>query len=181
MTLDKEAAIVEAILFLESEPVEISRLVKVSKLDKAVVKHALEDLKIKYSQPNSGIELSDIGGGFSLIPHKELWPALKETYGKKSDDKISRAALETLSIIAYSQPLTRGEIESLRGVSVGGVLKLLVEQELIREVGRKEGPGRPVQYGTTREFLKTFHLKSIADLPKLDEEERDRFKLDGED
>jgi segregation and condensation protein B len=84
--------------------------------------------------------------------------------------------METLSIIAYSQPITRQEIESIRGVSADGMIKLLAERQLIKEVGKKEAPGRPVQYGTTKEFLKLFRLASIADLPKMDELDQERFE-----
>jgi hypothetical protein len=115
------------------------------------------------------------GGGWILAPKVELWEVLKDRYGKKADSRLSRAALETLSIIAYSQPITRAEIESLRGVSADGMVHFLLEKELIKEVGKKEAPGRPVQYGTTKEFLKYFRLGSIADLPKLDELDRERF------
>jgi segregation and condensation protein B len=87
--------------------------------------------------------------------------------------------METLSIIAYSQPVTRGEIENIRGVAADNMIKMLSERMLIKAVGKKDVPGRPVQYGTTREFLKVFGLSSIADLPKLDEVQADRFKLNG--
>jgi len=90
---------------------------------------------------------------------------------------MSRAALETLSIVAYSQPVTRIEIDSIRGVNSAGTLKVLLDRGFIRETGRKDTPGRPVQYGTTKEFLQLFGLASIADLPKLDEAERERFEL----
>jgi segregation and condensation protein B len=102
---------------------------------------------------------------------------LRHHYGKKTDEKMSRAALETLSIVAYSQPVTRIEIDSIRGVNSAGTLKVLLDRGFIRETGRKDTPGRPVQYGTTKEFLQLFGLASIADLPKLDEAERERFEL----
>jgi segregation and condensation protein B len=136
-------------------------------------------LKERYAQADSGVELSKIGGGFLIAPKKEYWEMLKERYGKKNEAKLSKAALETLSIIAYSQPITRGEIEAIRGVSADNMMRLLLERELIREVGKKDVPGKPVQYGTTKEFLKFFRLESIADLPKLDESESERFELNG--
>lgn len=175
--MDREAALVEAVLFLESEPVDIKRLVKLTMLSKEVVESALQYLREKYARPDSGLEISEIGG-ISLVPRKDLWPHLKDHYGKRNEDKPSRAALETLSIIAYSQPITRSEIEAIRGVNVGGILKMLEERGLIREVGRKEGPGRPVQYGTTREFLRMFRLNSLADLPKLDDWNEGKFELE---
>lgn len=87
--------------------------------------------------------------------------------------------METLSIIAYSQPITRSEIENIRGVSSDNMIRILIQKELIKEVGKKDVPGKPAQLGTTREFLKMFRLKSIADLPKLDEIEQERFELNG--
>ena len=102
---------------------------------------------------------------------------LKEVYGSKREGKLSKSAMETLAIIAYSQPITRAEIEQIRGVGVDNMIRLLIERNLIREVGKKEAPGRPVLFGTTKEFLKLFRLNSISELPKLDEDEQERFEL----
>jgi segregation and condensation protein B len=141
---------------------------------------ALAALKEKYAAAEHGIELLMLGGGYMFVPKKELWEHLKGRYGKKNDSRLSRAALETLSIIAYSQPITRLEIENLRGVkSADTMMSLLLSRDLIREVGKKDAPGKPQQYGTTKEFLKLFRLSSIADLPKLEEEDRERFALNG--
>lgn len=175
--MDREAALVEAVLFLETDPVELERLAKITLLDEQAVRGALEHLHARYSRPDSGLELSEVGGGFSVIPRRDLMLTLRHHYGRKTDEKMSRAALETLSIIAYSQPVTRIEIDSIRGVNSTGTLKVLLDKGFIRETGRKDTPGRPVQYGTTKEFLQLFGLASIADLPKLDEAERERFEL----
>ena len=134
-------------------------------------------MKEKYASENSGIELSMITGGWTLTPKKEYWELLKEKYGNKNAGKLSRSAMEVLSIIAYKQPITRAEIESIRGVPPDNMIRLLVERQLIKEVGRKDSPGRPCQFGTTKEFLKFFGLNSIAELPQLDEEENERFEL----
>ena len=128
------------------------------------------------SAANRGLEPVRSGGGWILAPKAELWESLKDRYGRKNESRLSRAALETLSIVAYSQPITRAEVEAIRGVSADGMVRYLLERDLIKEVGKKEAPGKPVQYGTTREFLKYFRLGSIADLPRLDELERDRFE-----
>ena len=178
MSLDREIAIVEAILFLESEPVEARKIARISGLSKEVVMEALLQLQDKLGKPDSGLELSEAAGGYSLVPRKELWEHLKENYGRKSDDKLSKAAMETLSIIAYSQPLTRAEIESIRGVASAPMIKLLMDKGFIKEVGKKDAPGKPSQFGTTREFLQMFGLSSIADLPKLDDTEREKFELE---
>ena len=178
MSLDREIAIVEAILFLENEPVEARKIARISGLSKEVVMEALLQLQDKLGKPDSGLELSEAAGGYSLVPRKELWEHLKENYGRKSDDKLSKAAMETLSIIAYSQPLTRAEIESIRGVASAPMIKLLMDKGFIKEVGKKDAPGKPSQFGTTREFLQMFGLSSIADLPKLDDTEREKFELE---
>ena len=178
--LEKETALIEAILYLESDPIDEGALSRISGLSKDIVKEALEKLNVRYGVEDSGLELSHIGGGVVISPKREYWENLKERYGKKNEGKISRAAMETLSIIAYSQPITRTEIEAIRGVSADNMIRLLLEKELIREAGKKDVPGKPVQYGTTKEFLKLFRLNSIADLPKLSESELDRFELEAE-
>jgi segregation and condensation protein B len=179
--LDKETALIEAILYLEAEPVGEAKLVSISGLARDVVDTALENLAAKYAQENSGLELSRIGGGITISPKKEYWENLRDRYGKRNESRLSRAAMETLSIIAYSQPITRAEIEQIRGVSADNMIHLLKEKDLVKEVGQKDVPGKPAQWGTTREFLKLFRLDSIADLPKLDERETDRFELEGEE
>lgn len=177
MELKKETALVETILFLESEPVTEKSISTISQLSIEVVQQCIENLKEKYNDEATGIELTMITGGWTLVPKTVYWEQLKERYGEKNSGKLSKSAIETLSIIAYSQPVTRGEIESIRGVSADNMIRLLLERNLIKEVGRKDVPGRPIQFGTTKEFLKFFHLNSIADLPKLDENEEERFEL----
>lgn len=175
--LGNEIALIEAILFLESEPLDLRQLTKISRLSKETVELALDAIRERCSLEQSGLELVEVGGGISFSPKKELWDFLKDRYGKKNDDKLSKAAMETLSIIAYSQPITKAEIESIRGVSTGNMIRLLVQKGFIKEVGKKDIPGKPVQFGTTKEFLSTFKLKSISELPKLDELEKEKFEL----
>ncbi|MCM1321118.1 MAG: SMC-Scp complex subunit ScpB [Bacteroides sp.] len=175
--LEKETALIEAIFFLETEPLDENALAKISGLSRDVVDIVLEKLNEKYAAGNSGIELSRLSGGWFITPKRDLWDYLKDRYGKKNEGKLSKAAIETLSIIAYSQPITRAEIEAIRGVSADNMIRLLSERKLIKEVGRKDVPGKPIQFGTTKEFLKFFRLNSIADLPKLDETESERFEL----
>jgi segregation and condensation protein B len=177
---EKAAALMEAILYLESDPMDGGSLSRISGIPKEAVEQALENLENRYRSGDSGVELVRIGGGVMISPKKEHWDKLKERYGKKNENRLSRAAMETLSIIAYSQPITRSEIEDIRGVQADNMIRVLLERNLIRETGKKDVPGKPSQYGTTREFLMLFHLESIADLPKLDESEADRFELDGQ-
>ncbi|MCQ2597592.1 MAG: SMC-Scp complex subunit ScpB [Treponema sp.] len=177
MELARETGFVEAILFLESDPLPVKQLAIKAQLSDEVTEKCIENLIEKYKDDSSGVELSMITGGWCLVPKKECWEVLKETYGSKRDGKLSKSAMETLSIIAYSQPVTRSEIEAIRGVGVDNALRLLIDRNLVKEVGKKDAPGRPTQFGTTKEFLKLFRLNSIADLPKLDENEAERFEL----
>jgi segregation and condensation protein B len=179
LRLEKETALIEAILYLETDPIDEHALVRVTGLDREVVDRAIEALTERYAKEDSGVELSRIGGSLLIAPKKEYWDALRERYGKKNESKLSKAAMETLSIIAYSQPITRGEVEAIRGVSADNMIRLLFDRELIREVGKKDVLGKPVQYGTTKEFLTFFRIGSLAELPKLDESESERFELNG--
>ncbi len=177
LNLDAETALLETVLFLESEPQTVESLSKITKMASNIVEECIERLKEKYSNADSGIELSMIIGGWTLTPKRECFDFVKERYGKKNEGKLSRAAIETLSIIAYSQPITRAEIESIRHVNVDNMMRVLLDRKFIKEVGKKDIPGKPVMYGTTKEFLEFFHLQSIADLPQLDEKESERFEL----
>ncbi len=179
MDFSEEAAIVEAVLLLEAEPVDEVLLSRVTGLSRDTVTQSLETLISLYDGETHGIEPVRIAGAWTFAPKERLWSMLKERYGKQREDRLSRAALETLSIIAYSQPLTRTEIENIRGVGADSMIRTLKDKNLIKEVGRKDTPGRPVLYGTTRDFLKIFRLNSIAELPKLDEMDEKRFALDG--
>ncbi|MFO7729377.1 MAG: SMC-Scp complex subunit ScpB [Spirochaetia bacterium] len=181
MKLEREAALIEAILFLESEPVEVVKLARYSQLPQDIVERVLLQLKEEYAREDHGLELIEISGGMQLSPKAELWEHLKERYGRKNESRLSKAALESLSIIAYSQPITRGEIDNIRGVSSANMVKQLHERNLIKVVGKKDVPGKPIQYGTTKEFLKLFRLRSIADLPHLDELDKERFELESDE
>ena len=180
LELIKETALIEAILFLEGEAIEEANLSRISGVSRDIVEKALQKLEERYAQEISGLEISRIGGGLMISPKKDYWDLLKTRYGKKNENRLSRAAMETLSIVAYSQPITRAEVEAIRGVQADNMIRLLIEKNLIREMGKKDVPGKPSMYGTTRDFLKLFRLGSISDLPKLDESEAERFELKGE-
>ena len=177
LNLDSETALVETVLFLESEPLPVENLGKITQLSEDVINECIIRLKEKYASLDSGIELSQIIGGWILTPKKECFDLVKERYGKKNEGRLSKAAIETLSIIAYSQPITRAEIESIRHVNVDNMMRILLDRNFVKEVGKKDVPGKPIMYGTTKEFLEFFHLQSIADLPQLDEKESERFEL----
>lgn len=171
------AKTVESILFLENEPVEHAKLMRISQLKNKDVSDALEILKNMYNNNDShGIQLVEFGGGYQFVPKESIWGALKHYYGKKIDKRLSKAALEILSIIAYSQPITRKEIDNIRGVSSDNGLRLLLHRELVKAVGKKDVIGHPNLYGTTKKFLQEFKLKSISSLPKLKDIDHDRFE-----
>ena len=163
-------AILEAILFLSPEPVPVARLMSiVGTVSKAEVVQALEILTHDLDQPGRGIQLVQVAGGYRLVTKQEYGLWLKRMEKAKTTQKLSRSALESLAIIAYKQPLVRAEIEEIRGVETSGVLRTLCERKLVRIVGRKDVPGRPIMYGTTKFFLEHFGLQDLSQLPPLRE------------
>lgn len=163
-------AILEAVLFVSSEPVPVARLTSIlGKISKAEVVQALTMLAHDLEQDGRGIQLVQVAGGYRLVTKQEYGPWLKRMDKAKAAQKLSRSALESLAIIAYKQPLVRSEIEEIRGVETSGVLRTLLERKLVRIVGRKEVPGRPIMYGTTKFFLEHFGLQDLSQLPPLRE------------
>jgi len=180
-TPENNTALVGAILFLESGPVDEAYIAKVSGLSPDDVTLAINRLGAEMEGPSHGFAPFHSGGGWILAPKVEIWEQLKGHYTPKNEMKLSRAAMETLSIIAYSQPITRAEVEAIRGVSADGMIRFLLSRNFIKEAGKKDAPGKPMQYATTDEFLAYFKLGSIADLPKLEETDIKRFeKQEGE-
>lgn len=163
-------AILEAILFVSPEPVPVARLMSiVGTVSKAEVVQSLEILSHDLDQEGRGIQLVQVAGGYRLATKQEYGPWLKRMDKAKAAQKLSRSALESLAIIAYKQPLVRSEIEEIRGVETSGVLRTLCERKLVRIVGRKDVPGRPIMYGTTKFFLEHFGLQDLTQLPPLRE------------
>ena len=163
-------AILEAVLFVSPEPVPVARLMSIlGTVSKAEVVQALGILTHDLDQDGRGIQLVQIAGGYRLVTKQEYGPWLKRMDKAKAAQKLSRSALESLAIIAYKQPLVRSEIEEIRGVETSGVLRTLCERKLVRIVGRKDVPGRPIMYGTTKFFLEHFGLHDLCQLPPLRE------------
>ena len=163
-------AILEAVLFVSPEPVPVARLLSIlGTVPKAEVVQALGILTHDLDQDGRGIQLVQIAGGYRLVTKQEYGPWLKRMDKAKAAQKLSRSALESLAIIAYKQPLVRSEIEEIRGVETSGVLRTLCERKLVRIVGRKDVPGRPIMYGTTKFFLEHFGLHDLSQLPPLRE------------
>lgn len=170
---EMEAAL-EAILFVSSEPVPRTRLLEMFEEDeRAEAAEALEAVLARYSDGdaggNRGVLVEDVAGGVRLATRPEVAGWLRRFFDVSGGTKLSMAALETLAIVAYRQPITGPEVQELRGVNSSGVMKTLLERRLVRISGRKEVVGKPFLYGTTKEFLVHFGLNSLKDLPPLEE------------
>ena len=176
MTLSDNARLIEAILFLENEPLTVEGIGKITGLSEKEITDALTEITESYYSDNHGLALVENSESYSFVPVSSLNERLRSCYGKKIDKRLSKAAIETLSIVAYSQPITRGEITKIRGVVSDSIIRILRERDYIKVVGRKDIQGHPCLYGTTRKFLYTFKLESISDLPKLSEIDRQRFE-----
>jgi len=160
--------ILEAILFVSGEPLSVDRMLGVVEgVSRAELVSALQALQADYAVEGRGLQLVEVAGGFQIATRPDCAPWIKRLERAKEGARLSRSAMETLAIVAYKQPVVRAEIEQIRGVDSAGVLKTLLERRLIRIVGRKDAPGRPILYGTTRQFLQAFGLKDLADLPAL--------------
>jgi segregation and condensation protein B len=164
-------AAVEAILFVTPDPVPAERLLAAfDESERDDARSALEAVIARYAADESrGVRLEEVAGGFRIVTAAECHPYLRRFFDAAGANRLSMAALETLAIVAYRQPVTRPEIEEIRGVDCGAVVKALLERRLVRILGKKEEPGRPILYGTTREFLEFFSLKDLASLPTLRE------------
>ena len=176
MKLTENARLIEAILYLENEPLSVERLCAMTGLNEAAVSEGLTLIEEAYYTDDHGLALVENSETYSFVPVSSLNEKLRACYGKKIDKRLSKAALETLSIVAYSQPITRSEITKIRGVVSDSIIRILRERDFIKVVGRKDIQGHPCLYGTTRKFLYTFKLESISDLPKLSEIDRQRFE-----
>ena len=161
--------VLEALLFVNEKPIEIKELAAVLGVDRKDVENDLKELSQSYIERDSGICIVKVAGGYQMCsrPENEEW--IRKMYREKNKHRLSSAALETLAIIAYKQPITRLEVEMIRGVNADGVVRHLLSLSLIKEAGRKEVPGRPFLYITTRKFLEHFGLDTIKDLPGLEE------------
>jgi segregation and condensation protein B len=158
----------EALLFASDTPLPIERIAEVLEVPEADARAVVEALRAAHEAPDRGLMVAEIGGGVRLVTRSEHAPLLLRLQRLRLKTRLSRAAVETLAIVAYRQPISRPEIEQLRGVGTESVLTHLLERRLIRVVGRKETPGRPVLYGTTREFLERFGLNDVTDLPPFE-------------
>ena len=162
-------SIVESLLFVAEGPLTLQRLAEaIEGTDKSEITAALEQIRTDLESNRRGVRLVEVAGGYQLRTPKENADWVKKFLGGRPA-RMGRATLETLAIIAYRQPVTKAEIEAIRGVDVDGVVNTLMERSLIRAVGRKDVPGRPFLFGTTPEFLQLFNMKDLSELPTLKE------------
>jgi len=163
-------AILEALLFASPDPLSLDKLTTLLEpSSKLTIGQALKALQLEYQQKGRGLHIAEIAGGFVMVTPPELGTWVKRLQKTKPAPKLSRSALETLAIISYKQPLTRSDIERIRGIETSSVLRTLLEHKLVRIVGRQDVPGRPIVYGTSRQFLQRFGLRDLRDLPPLKE------------
>jgi len=163
-------ALVEALIFVSPLPLNVKKIVEVvgESFSQKDIQETISRLQGEYDSPERGLYLQEVAEGFQFRTKPRYGEWIKKLK-KITPTRLSRATLETLAIIAYKQPATKGDIELLRGVEVEGIIKTLLEKNLIRILGRKEVPGRPILYGTTRRFLELFELKDLSSLPSLEE------------
>jgi segregation and condensation protein B len=161
---------IEALLFASQAPLSAADLSRAEEgLDEERVEEAVAELRAEYEREGRAFGVFEVGGGFQLLTRPEYAPVLERFDTVPSAQRLSSPALETLAIIAYRQPVGRAEIEEIRGVGAGGVLKTLQERDLVEVVGRGEGLGRPLLYGTTPFFLQHFGFRTLDDLPRSEE------------
>ena len=161
---------IEAIIFFSGEPIAIELLAETLEVKKEEIVENIERLiEEKYSDENTGIELIITDGMVQFVAKKEVMEYINKIFDKRTNPKLTKAAMEVLSIIAYNEDITRAEIENIRGVSSDAIIYKLIEYRLIKESGKREMLGRPMGYRTTEKFLLTFGIQSLEELPKLDE------------
>lgn len=173
MEIEEAKSIIEAILFSCGRPVETKELMVALELSAEDVQSIMQNMKMEYEAQNRGIEIIKIDNTYQLGTKKEYYKYIYPMFDNRAKPTLSNAAMETLSIIAYNQKITRAEIESIRGVNSDGTIYKLLEYNLIEEAGRLDAPGKPTIYKTTSEFLKMFGISSLEELPELP-----KYKLD---
>ena len=175
-------SVIETLLFVSDKPVILEDIKKVLQtVSAAEIKNVMTILIDEYAQRNGGMAILEIAGGYQMLTNSVYASYVRSFYKTKHKEKLSKPALEALAIVAYKQPVSRGDIELIRGVNSDGVVVHLLEKELIKAVGRRDVPGKPFLYGTTKQFLEYFGLKSLENLPKLEEFPKLQPKIDGDD
>ena len=162
-------AIIESLIFASPEPLSVKALGKLLDTEpRESIVEALDELRRDYERPG-GLQIVEVAGGYQIVTRPELHEWVRRMFHERTTQKLSVAALETLAVIDYKQPVTAPEVAEIRGVNASGVLSTLIERKLVKIVGRKQVVGRPFLYGTTREFLERFGLNDLTDLPKVED------------
>lgn len=177
----KQEAIIEAILFTVGESVELEKLAAVLELDKEKTKTLVEHLWKRYESDTCGMKIIELDGAYQMCTKAEYYEYLIKIAKQPKKRVLTDVLLETLSIIAYKQPITKAEVEKIRGVSSDHAVNKLVEYNLVCELGRLDAPGRPMLFGTTEEFLRSFGVESVDELPVLNEDQVEEFKHQAEE
>jgi segregation and condensation protein B len=183
MEIPEVRQILEVLLFVSERPLslkELKELIKADYVDMDNVENILNELKEKYADLNKPYEIKFVAGGWTFATKPQYSPWIKKLFKGKSVLKLSPSALETLAIVAYKQPMTRAEIDEVRGVESSGVIDTLLDRKLIKVVGRKEALGKPLLYGTTQDFLKHFGLAHLSELPLIEDVSKDAQHPDNE-
>lgn len=174
-------AIIEGVLFATGDAVSIEKLAEITECDKDAVNEAAKELASDYDAAGRGIELTHVEDKLQLCTKAELYPYLTKIAKNKREYQLTDVQLETLSIVAYKQPVTKLQIESIRGVNSDGAVSRLVEYGLVKELGRLDAPGRPILFGTTDDFLRAFGVDSLDDLPEIAPEHVEEFREEAEE
>jgi segregation and condensation protein B len=168
-SLAELVSVVEALIFVADEPIPVKILADVLEEDRETIESAIEELKTEYEQREGGLQLREIAGGWQISTRTEFHEEVRKFLKTRPNAKLSLAALETLAVIAYKQPVTVPEILEIRGVQSASAIKTLLDKRLIISKGRKETVGRPMQYGTSKDFLIQFALKDLTELPSIED------------
>lgn len=181
MKIKKLESIIESILFTMGDAVEVERIAKAIEQDPDTTKKIIHHMMDRYEEEDRGIHIIELENSFQMCTKKEMYEYLIRIAKQPKRHVLTDVALETLSIIAYKQPITKIEIEKIRGVRSDHAVNKLVEYDLVMEVGRLDAPGRPILFGTTKEFLRRFSVQSVEELPVINPEKVEDFKAEAED
>ena len=165
---DEIKSIIEALILASENPLSVDKIAEVIGVaDKKEISRQLSDIAMEYEERRGGICLQEVAGGFQFRTRSDLAPWIKKLRGLRS--LLTQTSLETLAVVAYRQPVVKSDIDKIRGVDAGAAIKKLLEKKLIRIMGRKDVPGKPIIYGTTKKFLEVYNLQDLSDLPTLQE------------
>lgn len=170
MVKEKLSQVIESILFASDVPLSVQKIKEfIENQGSNEIRKAIDELSKHYNNTDSALQVMEVAGGYQLVTRPEFADYIQKLYKGRAASRLTHRALETLAIITYKQPITKQEMEAIRGVNVDGVVKTLLERNLIKIEGRQKAPGNPLLYGTTKYFLQYFGLKSLDDLPQLKE------------